>query len=127
MKTAHKTFSIYTEHYWDNEWKNIFEHYQQDLRHAYYIQAVLNSDEKKLLELGSGSFRDAAFLNKQNIDCYGVDYSTVAVQMANMFFEDDLINLGLETPTNIRKSFECHKMDQLEISERLLCIVNLKK
>ena len=240
MKTTHKTSSIYTENYWNNEWKNIFEHYQQDLRHAYYIQAILNSDEKKVLELGAGSFRDAAFLNKQNIDCYGVDYSAVSVQMAKtyfpefadkfiqadalqlpfddksfdfsysngvigclsnvqilqffkeqlrvtseklavtvhnahnkqfynyfclkkgsdplysvrffsieeikellssisnsitiipvgkrkIFFEDDLINLGLGTPKNIRKSFEYHKMNQLAISERLLCISNLNK
>ena len=29
---------------WNDQWRNIFDHYQQDIRHAYYIRAILNGE-----------------------------------------------------------------------------------
>lgn len=62
---------IYTKEYWNLEWASVFEHYQQDIRHGHYIHAVLRPDEKKILELGAGSFRDASLLNRLGLECWG--------------------------------------------------------
>jgi len=75
-----------TKEEWDQKWEAIFDHYQQDLRHAYYINAVLNPNEKRLIELAAGNFRDTAALNMMNIDCYGADYSSNAVLLAKKQF-----------------------------------------
>lgn len=50
----------------------------------------------------------------------------IPVGKRKVYFEDDLINLGLGSPENIKKSFDFHKMHLLEISERLLCIADLQ-
>lgn len=71
---------------WDQKWKDIFYHYQQDLRHAYYINAVLESADRKVLEIGAGSFRDMALLNKLEVDCWGTDYSGTSVGLAKAHF-----------------------------------------
>lgn len=71
---------------WDHKWACIFDQYQRDLRHAYYIRALLHSDEKKLLEIAAGSFRDMAALRRLNIDCEGVDFSLESVQRAKTRF-----------------------------------------
>ncbi len=71
---------------WDEKWPEIFDHYQQDLRHAYYIRALKNPNEHKLLEIGAGSFRDMAQLCRWGIDCHGVDYSAEAVKLAQKQF-----------------------------------------
>lgn len=71
---------------WDQKWKDIFDHYQQDLRHAYYINAVLDSADRKVLEIGAGSFRDMALLNKIEVDCWGTDYSGTSVGLAKSHF-----------------------------------------
>lgn len=231
-------FGITNPESWDEKWKDIFDHYQQDLRHAYYIRAILEDREKKILELGAGSFRDVAALNNWGIDCDGIDYSPEAVARARKrypnikdkiflgdcfnlefrdktydmsyhngfwgcysnediiklakeqvrvtkfriiatvhnahnkafveyfnrmkqddplygvrffeideikeimlsvvknvriipvgkgkkYYEDDLINIGIGSPENIRASFDFHKLNLLEISERLLCIGTL--
>jgi ubiquinone/menaquinone biosynthesis C-methylase UbiE len=73
---------------WDKEWRNLFDHYQQDLRHAYYISAILNDKERNILELGAGSFRDVGALNSWGISCKGVDYSTESVLRAKEYFSD---------------------------------------
>jgi len=77
---------IKTKEQWDHQWESIFDHYQQDLRHAYYIRAILNPNEKKIIELAAGSFRDTSALNSMNIDCYGVDYSSKSVSLAKKQF-----------------------------------------
>ena len=71
---------------WNEQWKNIFDHYQQDIRHAYYIRAILNENEHKLLEIAAGSFRDIGALNKWGYNCYGVDYSEEAIFQAQKYF-----------------------------------------
>jgi len=73
---------------WDDQWENIFEHYQQDIRHAYYIRAILESRENNLLEIAAGSFRDMGALNKWGHTCFGLDYSSVSVSKAKEYFAD---------------------------------------
>lgn len=73
---------------WDNQWSNIFDHYQQDIRHAYYIRAVLNVRERNLLEIAAGSFRDMGALNKWGYNCYGIDLSPVSVAKSKEYFSD---------------------------------------
>lgn len=79
---------IATQEEWDKKWSEIFNHYQQDLRHAYYIRALMNDNEERLLEIGAGSFRDMATLNRWNISCVGVDYSMESVQLAKRQFPE---------------------------------------
>jgi len=77
---------VKTKEEWNQKWETIFDHYQQDLRHAYYIRAILNPNENKIIELAAGSFRDTGALNAMNIDCYGADYSSNAVLLAKKQF-----------------------------------------
>ncbi len=74
--------------YWNSTWNEYFTHYQQDLRHSYYINAFLKSNEKKILEIGAGSFRDFANLNNMNVDCFAFDYCDTSVNRARQFFPD---------------------------------------
>jgi len=73
---------------WDDQWQHIFEHYQQDIRHAYYIRSILESREHNLLEIAAGSFRDMGALNKWGYTCFGIDYSSVSVCKAKHHFTD---------------------------------------
>ena len=73
---------------WNDKWKNIFNHYQQDLRHSYYINAFLTQKDVKVLELGAGSFRDMANLNALGVDCWGTDFSNTTVQLAKNQFKE---------------------------------------
>lgn len=73
---------------WNQKWEGIFEHYQQDLRHAHYIHAALMSNEKRLLEIGAGSFRDMAELRRQGLECEGMDFSEEAVKRAKQRFPE---------------------------------------
>jgi ubiquinone/menaquinone biosynthesis C-methylase UbiE len=73
---------------WDEKWVGIFDHYQQDIRHAHYINAILNQNEKKLLEIAAGSFRDTGALNKWGSECYGTDFSAKSVELAKRQFTD---------------------------------------
>lgn len=71
---------------WDEKWSGIFDQYQNDLRHAHYIHAVLREDERHLLEIGAGSFRDMAELRRCGINCEGMDFSQEAVAKAKSHF-----------------------------------------
>jgi hypothetical protein len=71
---------------WDNRWKKIFNHYQHDIRHAHYIRALINNDEKNIFEIGAGSFRDMAALRQRSINCSGGDFSQESVRMARTMF-----------------------------------------
>jgi len=77
---------IQNKHNWDNKWNDIFDQYQQDLRHSYYINALLNEKDKKVLEIGAGSFRDMANLNNLGVNCWGTDFSDTAVNLAKRKF-----------------------------------------
>ena len=71
---------------WDNEWRISFDHYQKDIRHAYYINAVINNEYEKILEIAAGSFRDMNRLNELGKNCYGIDFSDYAVEKAKKLF-----------------------------------------
>lgn len=73
---------------WDKKWVDIFDHYQNDRRHAYYIHAMLKDNEQHVLEIGAGSFRDMAELYKRGIDCEGMDFSLEAVARAKRYFPE---------------------------------------
>nr|WP_024306905.1 class I SAM-dependent methyltransferase [Pseudomonas sp. P818] len=73
---------------WDSKWADIFEHYQQDLRHAYYIQAMLDAEDRHVLEIGAGSFRDMAELRRRGVDCEGMDFSQESIQLARQQFPE---------------------------------------
>ncbi len=73
---------------WDKKWKDFFEHYQQDLRHAYYIHAMLDANERHVLEIGAGSFRDMAELRRRGVDCVGMDFSQESVRLARQQFPE---------------------------------------
>lgn len=77
---------IKTKQEWDIKWKDIFAHYQQDIRHAYYIRSVLDPTEERILEIGAGSFRDMNALNNWGISCFGTDYSEESVSLAKRYF-----------------------------------------
>lgn len=96
---------------WDEKWKLIFNHYQQDLRHSYYVNAFLDEDDKRVLEMGAGSFRDMAQLNKLGIDCWGTDFSETSVSLAKKHFlslENKIFQSDAFSLKNIRdKEFDC--------------------
>ena len=77
---------IRTVEVWNSQGENMCDHYQQDLRHAFYVRAILNANECKLLEIAAGSFRDMNALNEWGYDCYGIDYSDESVTLAKKYF-----------------------------------------
>jgi len=81
-------FGISEMEAWNDQWRNNFEHYQQDMRHAYYIRSILEDRERNLLEIAAGSFRDMGALNKWEYTCFGIDYSPVSVSKAKDYFAD---------------------------------------
>ncbi|MEA5578501.1 class I SAM-dependent methyltransferase [Anabaena sp. UHCC 0451] len=92
------------KNYWNSEWVKIFDRYQNDPRFAHYLYAFLESDEKKILEIGAGSFRDMAKLNKWGVECYGIDFSNQSVEQAkkrfpeyeNLIIQADALQLPFE-------------------------------
>jgi hypothetical protein len=76
--------SLTTQADWDNVWQQQFRAYQGDIRHAYYIAAVRRRQERRLLEIAAGSFRDMAALNRWGFYCEGVDFSMLSVDKARL-------------------------------------------
>ncbi|MDB9538588.1 class I SAM-dependent methyltransferase [Anabaenopsis arnoldii] len=76
------------KNYWDSEWVKIFDRYQNDTRFAHYLYAFLESNEKKIIEIGAGSFRDMAKINNWGLECYGIDFSDKSVEKAKMQFPE---------------------------------------
>lgn len=46
----------------------------------------------------------------------------IPVGKQKKYFEDDLINIGLSDPVFLKKSFDYHRLNLLDVSERLLCL-----
>lgn len=93
---------------WDGKWNDLFISYQQDLRHAYYLNALLNSNHS-ILEIAAGSFRDMAFLNALGYDCYGCDFSSKSVQSAKKYFphlSNKIFELNAFNLDRIGKNFD---------------------
>ncbi len=78
---------------WDAKWTSIFDRYQADLRHAYYIRALLKPGENRLLEMAAGSFRDMGLLRRLGINCSGMDFSAESVARAHAAFPDAVDNI----------------------------------
>lgn len=87
---------------WDKKWVSIFDHYQQDLRHAHYIRAILKHDEKTVLEMAAGSFRDMAALRRAGVDCSGMDFSPESVQRAIKAFPEFASHIHQMSAFNMR-------------------------
>ena len=68
---------------WDKEWEREFEYYHSDLRFTFILRSLLKNNEKRLLELAGGSFRDTLNLNlmlkKKGILSIGTDFSQKSV------------------------------------------------
>jgi len=88
MEDINKHSKLTSNTDWDSKWPDIFKHYQNDLRHAHYIQALKNKNEKCLLEIAAGSFRDMAALNRWGVVCEGMDFSAESVVLAKKQFPD---------------------------------------
>jgi hypothetical protein len=82
MMMLNSSLRLCSESDWDLKWSSMFDHYQSDLRHAYYIRALKRENEKRLLEIAAGSFRDMAALCRWGISCDGIDYSNESVDRA---------------------------------------------
>ena len=78
--------SLTTPGDWDVVWQQHFGSYQRDIRHAYYIAAVRRRQERRLLEIAAGSFRDMAALNHWGFYCEGIDYSSESVEKSRILF-----------------------------------------
>jgi len=86
---------------WDNKWPDIFNHYQNDPRHAHYINAIRHKDERRILEIAAGSFRDIALLNKGGIEGYGIDFSAEAVTRARDFYPQHAERFSVQDAANL--------------------------
>lgn len=86
MPLSDRSIGINTETQWNEKWPKIFDHYQQDNRHAYYVNAYIEATDDRVLEIGAGSFRDMALLNRLGIACWGSDFSQTAVDLARQQF-----------------------------------------
>lgn len=73
---------------WDSTWTQVFDKYQADLRHAYYIRALKQGAEKQVLEIAAGSFRDMAALNRMGVACSGADFSRESIELAKGRFPE---------------------------------------
>jgi hypothetical protein len=100
--------SLESNSVWDVKWEELFDSYQQDLRHAYYVNALLNK-EMSILEIAAGSFRDMAFLNSIGYDCHGCDFSKKSVSLAKKYFpklEDKIFELDALDINNFNKKYD---------------------
>ena len=73
--------------FWDLTWPKYFEKYKKAFpRQAYYVYFVTGKPTGGVLEIGAGSFRDIACLNRWGIKGIGVDFSFQAVKLARKVF-----------------------------------------
>ncbi|EJF32855.1 MULTISPECIES: class I SAM-dependent methyltransferase [Enterobacteriaceae] len=91
---------------WDHKWQDIFDHYQNDLRHAYYIDAVRKSREKRVLEIAAGSFRDIVQLTKRGAEGHGIDFSPESVSLAKKLYP------SLQDRFSVMNAFELQYPDK---------------
>jgi len=91
--------------------------------HNRHCQQFFEYFERKKLETPLFNIR---FFTSQEIrDCispYCEEIRVIPVGKQKKLYEDDLINIGLCDAASIKKSFDYHKDDLLDCSERLMCI-----
>lgn len=98
---SNKPEKLITSHAWDNTWADIFAHYQNDTRHAYYIDAIRQRDERRVLEIAAGSFRDIARLSERGSEGYGIDFSSEAVTRAKDFYPQFADRFSVQNAFNL--------------------------
>lgn len=91
---------------WDVKWEGIFEKYQSDLRHGYYVGSLIGDSCNSVLEIGAGSFRDIAFLSRHGFEVFGFDYSPVACEKAIARFPE------------LSKNFWCGNAFQIDLESK---------
>jgi hypothetical protein len=79
---------LQTDEYWNKKWDDIFEKYQSDLRHGYYIASMLNDKVESVLEIGAGSFRDISLISQFGKSIGAFDFSNQACQLAQKKYPD---------------------------------------
>jgi ubiquinone/menaquinone biosynthesis C-methylase UbiE len=77
-----KIEALQIKDYWDGKWTGIFDKYQADLRHGFYIASLLNPSINSVLEIGAGSFRDIALLSQLGKIIGAFDFSSTACLLA---------------------------------------------
>ena len=94
-----------TEEFWDSAWKRHSDKYIAAVsRQAYYLYFLMGRGDRTCLELGAGSFRDTATLNKWGYKCTGTDFSEKSLlvarenykQWSDKFFLADATSLPFE-------------------------------
>ncbi|WP_371227357.1 class I SAM-dependent methyltransferase [Pseudomonas sp. QE6] len=86
MNQANEPAALITAKDWDEKWQEIFKIYQNDIRHAYYIDAVRRRHETRVLEIAAGSFRDIVQLNRLGVEGHGIDFSPESVALAKKLY-----------------------------------------
>ena len=79
---------LQTDEYWNKKWEDIFDKYQSDLRHGYYIASMLNAKVDSVLEIGAGSFRDISLISRLGKNVGAFDFSPHACQLAQKKYPD---------------------------------------
>lgn len=75
--------------WWSQAWHRHYRAYVSRISlQAYYLNSILPRSARVLLELGAGSFRDTAQLNRWGYTCYGTDFSRDAVMLARQTFPE---------------------------------------
>lgn len=91
--------------------------------HNRHCQQFFDYFERKKLESPLFNIR---FFTNEEIRSFFMPYCSeirvIPVGKQKKLYEDDLINIGLCDAASIKKSFDFHKDDLLDCSERLMCI-----
>jgi SAM-dependent methyltransferase len=78
-----------SESFWSETWSRHFQAYTRTIpRQAYYLSFLLSDAERVLLEIGAGSYRDTARLNRWGRDCTGVDFCPEACTKARAAYPE---------------------------------------
>jgi ubiquinone/menaquinone biosynthesis C-methylase UbiE len=95
--------SIDTKEFWQSAWQRHHRSYLRTIGfQAYYLSFILKPNERKLLELGAGSFRDTARLNEWGYDCTGTDFSEESVQLAQQTFPHWASKIQVQDASNLQ-------------------------
>jgi ubiquinone/menaquinone biosynthesis C-methylase UbiE len=72
---------------WGKIWKQHYSSYVHTIpRQAYYLFFVLKKEDRRILQIAAGSFRDTVRLNEWGYDCIGTDFLEDVVEMAKGYY-----------------------------------------
>jgi hypothetical protein len=96
--------------WWSSAWRVHHQRYvSRPSYQAYYLDCILPKGAKQLLELGAGSFRDTAQLNKWGYECIGTDFSAEAVALAQCTYPQWAHRFQVADATAL--PFDCRRFD----------------